>query len=76
MLALCIFFFTPELEKLKDHFQLLSALPASTKSSLLQNITELMQNPAAIGALQNAVRATQNYPRFFFFFLLNIQQGR
>lgn len=44
-----------ELEKLKDHFQLLSALPASTKSFLLQNITELMQNPVAIVALQNAL---------------------
>ncbi|KAM4735024.1 gasdermin Eb [Anableps anableps] len=44
-----------ELEKLKGHFQLLSALPASTKSSLLQHITELMQDPAAVGALQNAL---------------------
>ncbi|KAK5617184.1 hypothetical protein CRENBAI_011139 [Crenichthys baileyi] len=44
-----------ELERLKHYFQLLSALPASTRSSLLQHITELMQDPAAIGALQNAL---------------------
>ncbi|XP_037532929.1 gasdermin Eb [Nematolebias whitei] len=41
-----------ELEQLKDHFQLLSALPASTRSSLLQQISKHMQDPAAIGALQ------------------------
>ncbi|XP_047216961.1 gasdermin Eb [Girardinichthys multiradiatus] len=44
-----------ELERLKHHFQLLSALPASTRSSLLQHVTELMQDPAAISALQNAL---------------------
>ncbi|XP_038125417.1 gasdermin Eb [Cyprinodon tularosa] len=44
-----------ELQKLEDHFLLLSALPPSTRSSLLQHITELMQDPAAIGALQNAL---------------------
>ncbi|XP_014892308.1 gasdermin Eb [Poecilia latipinna] len=42
-----------ELEKLKDHFQQLSTLPASTRSSLLRHITGLMQEPAAICALQN-----------------------
>ncbi|XP_032413992.1 gasdermin Eb isoform X2 [Xiphophorus hellerii] len=41
-----------ELEKLKDNFQQLSTLPASTRSSLLQHITGLMQEPAAVGALQ------------------------
>ncbi|MEQ2230159.1 hypothetical protein ILYODFUR_026384 [Ilyodon furcidens] len=40
---------------MKHHFQLLSALPASTRSSLLQHITELMQDPATISALQNAL---------------------
>ncbi|XP_012718094.2 gasdermin Eb [Fundulus heteroclitus] len=44
-----------ELDRLKVHFQLLSALPASSRSSLLQHITELMPDPAAIGALQNAL---------------------
>ncbi|XP_054903992.1 gasdermin Eb [Poeciliopsis prolifica] len=42
-----------ELEKLKDHFQQLSTLPASARSSLFQHITGLMKEPAAIGALQN-----------------------
>ncbi|XP_043973565.1 gasdermin Eb [Gambusia affinis] len=41
-----------ELENLKDHFQQLSTLPASTRSSLLQHITGLMQKPEAIAALQ------------------------
>ncbi|RVE62565.1 hypothetical protein OJAV_G00158550 [Oryzias javanicus] len=44
-----------ELECLEDHFHLLSALPASKRSSLLQKISELMQSPLAIGALQNAL---------------------
>ncbi|XP_008430744.1 gasdermin Eb isoform X2 [Poecilia reticulata] len=44
-----------ELEKLKDHFQQLSTLPASTRSSLLHHITGLMQEPAAVCALQNVL---------------------
>lgn len=44
-----------ELEQLRPNFQLLSALPASTRSSLLEQITKLMQDQAAIGALQNVL---------------------
>ncbi|XP_069552246.1 gasdermin Eb [Brachyistius frenatus] len=44
-----------ELERLSDHFQALSALSASTRSSLLQHITKLMQDPAAFNALQNVL---------------------
>lgn len=42
-----------ELEQLSDHFQLLSALPASTRSSLLQQITKVMEDQTAVSALQN-----------------------
>ncbi|KAM4581238.1 gasdermin Eb isoform 1-T2 [Odontesthes bonariensis] len=48
-------FLQQELARLKDHFQLLSSLPASTKSSLLQHITDLMEHPAAVSALQNVL---------------------
>ncbi|XP_072250515.1 gasdermin Eb [Leuresthes tenuis] len=48
-------FLQQELGRLKDHFQLLSSLPASTKSSLLQQITDLMEHPAAVSALQNVL---------------------
>ncbi|XP_013864222.1 gasdermin Eb [Austrofundulus limnaeus] len=41
-----------QLEQLKEHFQVLSALPASTRASLLQQISELLQDPAAIRTLQ------------------------
>uniref|UniRef100_A0A3Q1G229 Gasdermin E n=1 Tax=Acanthochromis polyacanthus TaxID=80966 RepID=A0A3Q1G229_9TELE len=44
-----------ELEQLGDHFQLLSALPASTRLSLLEQITKLMQDQAAISALENVL---------------------
>ncbi|XP_051812464.1 LOW QUALITY PROTEIN: gasdermin Eb [Acanthochromis polyacanthus] len=46
---------TLELEQLGDHFQLLSALPASTRLSLLEQITKLMQDQAAISALENVL---------------------
>uniref|UniRef100_A0A8C7X4Q9 Gasdermin Eb n=1 Tax=Oryzias sinensis TaxID=183150 RepID=A0A8C7X4Q9_9TELE len=45
-----------KLDSLEDHFHLLTALPASKRSSLLQEISELMQSPLAISTLQNAVR--------------------
>ncbi|XP_023155220.1 gasdermin Eb isoform X2 [Amphiprion ocellaris] len=44
-----------ELEQLSDNFQLLSALPASTRSSLFEQITKLMQDQAALSALQNVL---------------------
>ncbi|XP_024123324.1 gasdermin Eb [Oryzias melastigma] len=44
-----------ELESLENHFHTLSALPAPKRSSLLQKISELMQTPLAVGALQNAL---------------------
>ncbi|XP_028326593.1 gasdermin Eb [Gouania willdenowi] len=44
-----------ELELLSDHFLQLSSLPSSIRSSLLQQITELMQDGAAVGALQHVL---------------------
>lgn len=44
-----------ELEKVGDHFQQLSALPAPTKSSLLQQITKVMEDRGAISSLQNVL---------------------
>ncbi|KAM9722650.1 gasdermin Eb [Menidia menidia] len=48
-------FLQRELAHLKDHFQLLSSLPASIRSSLLRLITALMEDQAAISALQDAL---------------------
>lgn len=48
-----------ELEKLSDHFQQLSALPAPTKSSLLQQITKVMEDTGAVSSLQNVVGRTK-----------------
>ncbi|XP_053183146.1 gasdermin Eb [Scomber japonicus] len=42
-----------ELERLSDHFQVLSALSDSTRSSLLQQITKVMEDQTAVYALQN-----------------------
>ncbi|XP_018544241.1 gasdermin Eb [Lates calcarifer] len=44
-----------DLEQLNDHFQLLSSLPGATRSSLLQQLTEVMQHRAAVSTLQNAL---------------------
>ncbi|XP_047454505.1 gasdermin Eb [Mugil cephalus] len=44
-----------ELEKLSDHFKLLSSLSVSIKSSLLKQITKLMQDQASISALQHVL---------------------
>ena len=52
-------FLSAELEQLSDHFQLLSALPASTRSSLLQQITKVMEDRTAVCALQNLVSGTE-----------------
>ncbi|XP_054478021.1 gasdermin Eb [Anoplopoma fimbria] len=46
---------TQELEQLKEHFQLLSALPATTRSSLLQQITKVMADRGALSSLQNVL---------------------
>ncbi|XP_056237123.1 gasdermin Eb [Seriola aureovittata] len=42
-----------DLEQLNDHFQVLSSLPAATRSSLLQQFTNIMQDRAAVSALQD-----------------------
>ncbi|XP_071325065.1 gasdermin Eb [Trachinotus anak] len=42
-----------DLEQLNGHFQLLSSLPVTTRSSLLQQFTNVMQDRAAVSALQN-----------------------
>ncbi|TNN78443.1 Non-syndromic hearing impairment protein 5 [Liparis tanakae] len=42
-----------ELEQLRDHFQLLSAL--STRSSLLQQLTEVMADRGAVSSLQDVL---------------------
>ncbi|XP_034553014.1 gasdermin-E-like isoform X2 [Notolabrus celidotus] len=44
-----------ELERLRDHFNLLSALPAATRSSLLQHITNVMENRDAVSSLQQVL---------------------
>uniref|UniRef100_A0A1A7X742 Deafness, autosomal dominant 5 n=2 Tax=Iconisemion striatum TaxID=60296 RepID=A0A1A7X742_9TELE len=44
-----------QLEDLRDHFQLLSALPPSTRASLLQQISELMEEPEAISVFQTVL---------------------
>ncbi|XP_032375585.1 gasdermin Eb isoform X2 [Etheostoma spectabile] len=44
-----------ELEQLSDHFQLLSSLPATTRSFLLQQITKVMEDRGACSSLQNAL---------------------
>ncbi|XP_076593385.1 gasdermin Eb [Chaetodon auriga] len=41
-----------ELERLSDHFQLLSALPVATRSSLLQQMTKVMEDRGAVSSLQ------------------------
>ncbi|XP_070768101.1 gasdermin Eb [Enoplosus armatus] len=41
-----------ELAQLRDNFQLLSALPVTTRSSLLQQITKVMEDRGAISSLQ------------------------
>ncbi|XP_072316191.1 gasdermin Eb [Eucyclogobius newberryi] len=43
------------LDELKEHFQVLSALPAQTKSSLFQQITTLISDRALVSSLQNAL---------------------
>ncbi|XP_051262766.1 gasdermin Eb [Dicentrarchus labrax] len=44
-----------QLEELSEHFQLLSALPVSTRSSLLQQITKVMEDREAVSSLQNVL---------------------
>ncbi|XP_040899958.1 gasdermin Eb isoform X2 [Toxotes jaculatrix] len=44
-----------DLEQLNDHFQLLSSLPVTTRSSLFQQFTEVMQDQTAVSALQNVL---------------------
>ncbi|KAK2910321.1 gasdermin Eb [Channa argus] len=44
-----------DLEQLNDHFQLLSALPVTIRSSLLQQFTNVLQDEGAISALQNVL---------------------
>ncbi|KAM9353632.1 gasdermin Eb [Symphorus nematophorus] len=44
-----------ELERLSDHFQILSVLPANTRSSLLQHITKVMKDREAVSSLQSVL---------------------
>ncbi|XP_061771803.1 gasdermin Eb [Nerophis ophidion] len=44
-----------EVDRLCGHFQLLSSLPASTKSSLLQHITAVLEDRTALSGLQSAL---------------------
>ncbi|KAF7669433.1 hypothetical protein LDENG_00186450 [Lucifuga dentata] len=44
-----------ELEQLRDHFELLSALPISTCGSLLQHLATAMKNGEAVSALQGVL---------------------
>lgn len=54
-----VFFHLAELELLDKHFQLLSALPVTTRSSLLQQITKVMEDRGAVGSLQSVVSGTE-----------------
>ncbi|XP_041726396.1 gasdermin-E-like isoform X2 [Coregonus clupeaformis] len=45
-----------ELEKLSGHFQLLSALPAATRSSLLQLLKTTMEDGEAVSVLESVVQ--------------------
>nr|XP_020492757.1 gasdermin-E [Labrus bergylta] len=44
-----------ELERLRDHFSLLSALPAVTRSSLLQHLLKVMEHKEAVSSLQHVL---------------------
>lgn len=48
-----------ELDQLSDHFNILSALPATARSSLLQHLTKVMEHKEAVSSLQYAVRWTE-----------------
>nr|XP_046255578.1 gasdermin Eb [Scatophagus argus]XP_046255579.1 gasdermin Eb [Scatophagus argus] len=43
------------LDQLRDHFHLLSALPVTTRSSLLQQITKIMEDRGAVASLQSVL---------------------
>uniref|UniRef100_A0A674CB79 Gasdermin Eb n=1 Tax=Salmo trutta TaxID=8032 RepID=A0A674CB79_SALTR len=47
-----------ELEKLSGHFQLLSVLPAATRSSLLQLLKTTMEDREAVSVLESVVSGT------------------
>lgn len=53
-----------ELEQLSDHFQHLSALPVTTRSSLLQQITKVMEDRGSISSLQNVVKEVMSQRHF------------
>ncbi|XP_020793187.2 gasdermin Eb [Boleophthalmus pectinirostris] len=47
--------FRPVLEEFKEYFKVLSALPSQTKSSLLLQITEVIDDRTALSLLQNSL---------------------
>lgn len=51
-------FLSAELELVDKHFQLLAALPVATRSSLLQQITKVMEDQEAISSLESVVCGT------------------
>lgn len=50
-----------ELDKLQDQFQVLSGLPANTRSGLFQQITLLMKDKTAITSLDHAVSENRTF---------------
>lgn len=44
-----------DLEQLSEHFELLSALPADTRASLLQHIAKVMEDQGAVSSLQSVL---------------------
>ncbi|KAM3614965.1 uncharacterized protein V6R79_021610 [Siganus canaliculatus] len=44
-----------DLEQMSEHFELLSALPADTRASLLQHITKVMEDRGAVSSLQSVL---------------------
>lgn len=49
-----------EMAMLSKHFHLLSALPLSTRSSLLQQLSEVLEEPGAVSSLHRAVSGAES----------------
>lgn len=62
----CWFILFPltELDLVNKHFQCLSSLPVETRSSLLQQITKVMEDRAAISSLQSVVSGTERLHQY------------
>lgn len=57
-LLIC-FALSVEMATLSNHFHLLSALPPTTRSSLLQQLSEVLEEPGAVSSLHRAVSGAE-----------------